>query len=591
MQLLCENNFVDFKMEFREQKIEKSIKTNNRNLLIRSTIELRKLFRMYRKEIQDLPEEILDFLNEIAQIPCYDNQVELSKSTFFEDVCQFIFAFMKKIDPKLNEVDAEMFIHVESIIERFFKILLSLLESNSTEIYSSFVQKLDPEFFKKVLEIHEKNPLYAENMKNENSRVCKLHINMLIIQKQLETKIPHDIKILPCIQRITSAEGFDQKHSIADIESIEVRLDDKEHKLYFFKPSEAEGVDENNEYIQKISGELNRSTHLQKLDSLLTQRRNLELYMVYQNYLRNSKYDVIPGFLNLNTYATLVSVVINVILMVSTSIVIVGDYVNSFESWRILLPLQILQFVLGTLYFFSDVINCVKNKELIKYNEIYTVNKKPEPNFSPLGWEEWRAMLKEVSPSIIYYFICVLGLLVSPYYYSIHLFYLFAKIKVLENVFKAVITNIYQLMYLAILGIAFFIVFSILTLDTYAPFANEEYCNSIWECFLVIYNKEIFMEESEYSETRFRSLSYEVLYSVFFGSLFGNIISGLMTDTFAELRDKENEIAQDENNFCYICGCSRFEIERENKEKLKLSDIYGRHTDKHNKWSYLFYLY
>jgi hypothetical protein len=61
---------------------------------------------------------------------------------------------------------------------------------------------------------------------------------------------------------------------------------------------------------------------------------------------------------------------------------------------------------------------------------------------------------------------------VSPYYYSIHLLYLFAKIKVLENVFKAIVNNIYQLMYLALLGIAFFVVFSILSINTYAPYAE-----------------------------------------------------------------------------------------------------------------------
>lgn len=69
LQLLCENNFVQFKKEFREQKAE-TIKLNNRNLLIRSTIELRKIFRVYGERIKYLPQKILDFLNEIAQIPC-----------------------------------------------------------------------------------------------------------------------------------------------------------------------------------------------------------------------------------------------------------------------------------------------------------------------------------------------------------------------------------------------------------------------------------------------------------------------------------------------------------------------------------------
>lgn len=91
MQLLCENNFVQFKKEFREQRgPDGRIKLRNRNLLIRSTIELRRLLGVYNPRIKDLPEKILDFINEVAQIPCYHNQEELSKSTFFEDICQFI---------------------------------------------------------------------------------------------------------------------------------------------------------------------------------------------------------------------------------------------------------------------------------------------------------------------------------------------------------------------------------------------------------------------------------------------------------------------------------------------------------------------
>lgn len=99
------------------------------------------------------------------------------------------------------------------------------------------------------------------------------------------------------------------------------------------------------------------------------------------------------------------------------------------------------------------------------------------------------------------------------------------------------------------------------------------------------------MEDADTGEANFRSLWYELIYSVFFGSLFGNVISGLMTDTFAELRARNNEIEKDENNFCYICGFTRYEIEKENKDKLKLRAIFSEHKKKHNKWSYIFYVF
>lgn len=78
---------------------------------------------------------------------------------------------------------------------------------------------------------------------------------------------------------------------------------------------------------------------------------------------------------------------------------------------------------------------------------------------------------------------------------------------------------------------------------------------------------------------------------MFFGSLFGNVVSGLMTDTFAQLRDEAERMEQDEQNYCYICGQSRYEIEKENSDKQKLNEIFSMHLRKHNKWSYLYYIY
>jgi hypothetical protein len=51
--------------------------------------------------------------------------------------------------------------------------------------------------------------------------------------------------------------------------------------------------------------------------------------------------------------------------------------------------------------------------------------------------------------------------------------------------------------------------------------------------------------------------AFDLIYFIFFGLLFGNIVSGLMTDTFKELRSHQGLIAFDEDNSCYICGIPR----------------------------------
>lgn len=49
----------------------------------------------------------------------------------------------------------------------------------------------------------------------------------------------------------------------------------------------------------------------------------------------------------------------------------------------------------------------------------------------------------------------------------------------------------------------------------------------------------------------------DMIYFIFFDLLFGNIVSGKMIDTFAELRSQREEMTDDKKNKCYICGRSR----------------------------------
>lgn len=90
-----------------------------------------------------------------------------------------------------------------------------------------------------------------------------------------------------------------------------------------------------------------------------------------------------------------------------------------------------------------------------------------------------------------------------------------------------------------------------------------------------------------------RTLAFETVFSVIFGSLLGNIISGLFTDKFAELRSLHDKVMEDEANQCYICGQSRHNIEKmSNSRTTKVSKKFEFHKQfDHNKWNYLYYLY
>lgn len=58
-----------------------------------------------------------------------------------------------------------------------------------------------------------------------------------------------------------------------------------------------------------------------------------------------------------------------------------------------------------------------------------------------------------------------------------------------------------------------------------------------------------------------------------------------MIDTFAELRDRKKQIIEDMKNMCFICGMSRSQADKKNKD----FDLHIK--TEHYLWNYIFYIY
>ena len=129
----------------------------------------------------------------------------------------------------------------------------------------------------------------------------------------------------------------------------------------------------------------------------------------------------------------------------------------------------------------------------------------------------------------------------------------------LSNVFNAIVYNLRQLLSVGLLGIVFVYVFCLVFYETYAldmmKEAGPEACDSIYGCILDLYvSGTIGGSVESFKPLRFVT---DLIYFIFFGLLFGNIVSGIMIDTFAELRTKRDEMYDDKKNKCYICGKDR----------------------------------
>ena len=140
----------------------------------------------------------------------------------------------------------------------------------------------------------------------------------------------------------------------------------------------------------------------------------------------------------------------------------------------------------------------------------------------------------------------------------------------------------------AMLGVLFQFVFSIVAFynyvdDIYQEAEPEDPCQSLISCMITLMTSGVI--GTSMSKWDPRKFFYDTLYFVFFALLFTNIISGIMIDTFAELRDKRQTIDDDKKNLCFICGIDRVTLEKQQE------DFEDHIKNKHFLWNYAFYLY
>ncbi len=94
------------------------------------------------------------------------------------------------------------------------------------------------------------------------------------------------------------------------------------------------------------------------------------------------------------------------------------------------------------------------------------------------------------------------------------------------------------------------------------PENTKDHCESLFNCIIELYIREQIGEDMESFEVgRFVS---DMVYTIFMDMLFGNIVGGVLIDTFAELRQKGAEIEQDKKGKCFICGIEKETLEKTN---------------------------
>jgi len=87
LQLFCENNNIEMKkFVMRQTNLDGNEKLNSINFIVEACMLLRQFFKIMSANVVNIPPNLLDFINEITQIPCLECQKSLMSSTFFEDM-------------------------------------------------------------------------------------------------------------------------------------------------------------------------------------------------------------------------------------------------------------------------------------------------------------------------------------------------------------------------------------------------------------------------------------------------------------------------------------------------------------------------
>ncbi|KAL4504086.1 hypothetical protein ABPG72_022716 [Tetrahymena utriculariae] len=187
---------------------------------------------------------------------------------------------------------------------------------------------------------------------------------------------------------------------------------------------------------------------------------------------------------------------------------------------------------------------------------------------------------------------CAFAALFNPVVTAILLFDIFRRIPSLKNILQSLIIARYQLFLTFILLLVLTYIFAILVYYFFWDnLANQ--CNTLWTCFLFMFDM-TFKNNAGYTSSyppdytdnwRIGTLSLQQLaYTFIIVIILGEIISGIIIDTLAKLREQDAAKNQDMQTICFICGQKRDYLDRK-------PGGWEQHVNEdHNRMNYIFFI-
>ena len=197
---------------------------------------------------------------------------------------------------------------------------------------------------------------------------------------------------------------------------------------------------------------------------------------------------------------------------------------------------------------------------------------------------------KHVQYHTLYVVFSLLGIVVHPFYFSVHLLGIVYQYPSLQNVIKSVTLQRKALFLTYILTLVLIYLFGVWGYSDFWEFFYED-CESLLMCVMTVLEKGYkhdggiggYMKDAEvYNIPR---VFFDNMYNIILAIVMTNIFQGIIIDTFAMLREQQEKDKNDMQNNCFICGMNKETIERSTNRSLKFHTLF-----EHNEWNYLFFI-
>ncbi|CAD8131502.1 unnamed protein product [Paramecium pentaurelia] len=201
---------------------------------------------------------------------------------------------------------------------------------------------------------------------------------------------------------------------------------------------------------------------------------------------------------------------------------------------------------------------------------------------------------------LVYYLgygaLSVIGTLVHPFFFCFHLTVILIRYPTLSNVVRAVTMPWQQLVLTLLLIIIITYIFTLIAFYALQePFGLD--CKEVSICFLQIFDKnfktpggiggDITSNNPSPTYEIFRYI-YDQINNLLLVIIMVSIASGIIIDTFGQLREDENKMNSDIKDKCFICGQENIIFERSSDGS---SGGFKNHIrQNHYMWNYLYYI-